>query len=114
EATARFKAGLMQLRTSGELATLLKPQPQRSFTRYALAAGVVLALLVVGIGMPRWQGGSAPLLVASLTSLVDQRGSSLPVARTYTLLTTRSREADAVIELPATRQAIELRVLPDT
>jgi len=113
EATARFKAGLMQLRTSGELAGLLAPP--RSRANYVVAAAAVLAMLVMGIGLLRWQGGAeGPLLVASLTSLADQSGALLPAGQTLSLLSTRSQESDVVIDLPASRQAIELRVLPDS
>lgn len=112
ELTARFKAGLASLRDSGELAKLL--EPQRSSMPY-LAAAAAVAVLTIGVGM--WQGmkGDAPWGAASLQALIEQSQATLPLGERYTLLRLRSAErVDVVIELPATRQAIELRVLPDT
>lgn len=104
EATARFKAGLMQLRATGELAALQAPGTAR--LRLAFAAAAVLAMLVIGLGVQQWQGGGSRMLLAGVPD-------SLQIGQRYALLSTRSDETDVVIDLPVSRQAIALRVLPD-
>jgi hypothetical protein len=105
EATARLKVGLQRLRSNGELRDLLKPE--RLFQRpwmMSLAAGV--ALVIVGIGLVRWNAPSAPpVLVAS--------GQGFTIVGTYTLLQTRNENYDAVITLPRTPGGIELHVFAD-
>jgi hypothetical protein len=104
EATARFKAGLMQLRATGELAALQAPGTAR--LRLAFAAAAVLAMLVIGLGVQQWQGRGSRMLLAGAPL-------SLPSGRVYTLFSTRSQGADLVIDLPPVRRALQLRVLPD-
>jgi hypothetical protein len=112
ELTARFKAGLASLRESGELARLL--EPQRSRMPY-LAAAAAVAVLAIGIGIWQGMGHATTWGAASLQALISQSRVALPLGERYTLLRLRSAErVDAIIELPASRQAIELRVLPDT
>lgn len=114
EATARLKVGLMQLRDSGELDTLLKQRPRFPQQRYlAIAAGIA----VMAVGTLLWfnRGPAAqPLMVASATSLFDRLGDPLPISSTHTILRTRSATDDAEIDLPRSPQTIELRVLPET
>jgi hypothetical protein len=113
EAAARLKAGLHKLDKSGELPTLLKPSAWFRDTRLlAMAASIT----VVAVGVTLWFGGRAfesPKLVASLNALVDQAGKPLLIANSYAILRTRGIAYDAEIELPASPQAIELRVLPE-
>lgn len=112
EATARLKAGLQSLRDTGQLETLVAERSRRPLF-YAAAAAV--AVLVLGIGLLRWSSDSGdPMLAASISSLVDQSGNGLQVGNTYAVYRTRSGTYDAEITLPASRQAIELRVQPSS
>lgn len=112
EATARFKAGLARLRESGELAEVL--EPQRSRLPY-LASAAAVALLAIGISLVRHEAGGPEIWVGTSPTLASRDGSLLPAGGQYTLLRLRSEgEVDLAIELPATRQLIELRVLPDS
>jgi hypothetical protein len=113
EATARFKAGLARLRDSGELPAVLAPQRPR--IGY-FAAAAAIALFAIGITLLLPEGGTTdPWMTASIKALTDRHGAVLPIDRQYTLLRVRSEGgADAVIELPVVRRAIELRVLPDS
>jgi hypothetical protein len=113
EATARFKLGLARLRETGELDELLHPTPwYRQPLLRAAAAG--LAILIVGVLVARvaWLDTEPPLIAASIRSLSHE--SVLPVGATVVILRNRSDTVDATVELPATPQAIELRVMPDT
>ena len=113
EAAARFKVGLMQLRDSGRLDALMRPQLWFRQQRYiAIAASV----LIVVVGTVFWFARSPaaqPLLLASSGSLIDRLGDPLPVASTHTILRTRSIAYDAELSLPKTPQSIALRVLPE-
>jgi hypothetical protein len=103
ESVARLKVGLADLRDRNELTPLL--QSQRPPSRL-LAIAAVVALLAIGVlayfVMPRTQ---QPVLVAATSS---------PIAATYDILRMRGAADDAQIELPASPQAIGLRVLPET
>ena len=112
ESTARLKVGLHVLKDRGELEGVVKSKAVFRDARYALAASVailaVCALLYFRGGAPQ-----APHLLASMSTLVDRAGHLMPLARTYAILRTRGTDYDALVELPATPQAIELRVLPE-
>jgi hypothetical protein len=115
EATARLKIGLDRLRRSGELselmtATTASPQGQT----WMLAMAATLAAVVIGAGLwfPRFHSTGTPLLAAALGSFKDPSGRSLAVVSTTPLFRTRAERYDAVIDLPGTRGAIRLRVLP--
>jgi hypothetical protein len=115
EATARLKVGLARLRESGELDELLRPT---GWSRYgtALAAAAAVAVVAVAVMLVRFGGESAarPLLAASMASIVDQRGSVLPVGGTIAVFRKRVASYDATIRATPNPQAIELRVLPET
>jgi hypothetical protein len=113
EATARLKVGLEKLRETGELREELRRSPPWRHPLF-LAVAATFAAFVVGFSLFRGDisRDTPPLLAASATSFVDQRGSVLPVAGTFAVFRKRVDAYDAVIELPQTRQAIELRVLP--
>ncbi len=117
EATARLKIGLDRLRRSGELSELIRgsgaPHPGRL---WMLALAASLAAIVIGIGtwFPRGGTSMAPVLAASATAFKDRGGHSLSVLATAPLFRTRAERYDAVIELPASRGAIKLRLLPST
>jgi hypothetical protein len=115
EATARLKVGLEKLRESGELREELRQSPLwRHPPILALAA--TFAALVVGFSLFRGNISrhTPPLLAATAASFVDQGGSVLSVASTHAVFRKRVEAYDAVIELPGSQQAVELRVLPET
>ena len=86
EATAKLKAGLKQLRESGELDGLIKPPWRFGVRTVALAA----SLLFAGICIAWWfvaQRASAPMLTAAMSTLADQSGSPLPAIASQVLPT---------------------------
>jgi hypothetical protein len=115
EATARLKIGLERLRRNGELSELIAgtgaPGPNRT---WVLAMAASLAAIAIGVGLwfPRTGVPSAPVLASAVTAFRDHNGHSLSVLATTPLFRTRAERYDAVIELPNTRGAIKLRVLP--
>jgi hypothetical protein len=117
EATARLKIGLERLRRNGELSELIAgtgaPHPNRT---WVLAMAASLAAIAIGIGLwfPRPGTPSAPVLASAVSAFRDHNGHSLSVVATAPLFRTRAERYDAVIELPGTRGAIKLRVLPST
>ena len=113
ESTARLKVGLHRLDEAGELTALLKPKTPMGDMRYvALAASV--AILALGLFFVfRNSPHQLPTLAASLGGLVSPSGVTLRTGRAYAILRTRGSTYDAQIELPASPQAIELRVSPD-
>ncbi|HWK73293.1 MAG TPA: hypothetical protein VNQ81_03410 [Povalibacter sp.] len=111
EATARFKLGLAKLRRNGRLADLVQEQPPAGRWLYGVAAAV--AALMIGIGVLRWTGDAKPMLTAELSALVDSSGNPLHLVNTYAVFHARGSVRTTIIELPASRQAIQLRVLPD-
>jgi hypothetical protein len=117
EATARLKIGLRRLRESGELGELIAgsgaTHPGRMFF-VALAASVAAVIIGVTLWYPRFSATTAPVLASAATAFKDHSGHSLSVLATTPLFRTRTESYDAVIELPAKRGAIKLRVLPST
>ena len=113
EATARFKLGLQKLRNSRRLDELVNEPTRR--VPWLLTAAAAAALLVLSIGVLRWNAAPAPMLAATVTSLVDRDGAHLVVSNVYAVFHQRAGEGtyDALLPLPPSRQAIELRVLPD-
>jgi hypothetical protein len=114
EAGARLKSGLAGLRESGELAALLRPPWWAGRLRLlALAASVA----VVAIGAALWNGGrdaAGALLAAAPSALNPFAGAPLARGHVQTIMRLRSAAAvDAVVVLPDSPQALELRVLPD-
>ena len=110
EATARFKLGLHSLRRTGRLNGVVEDRPPR--TPWLLSAAAA-AILVLTIGMLRWSSEQSSTLAANLSALVNERGAILPLGGTYAVFRKRGGNYDAVVRLPETRQAVELRVLPD-
>lgn len=115
EATARLKVGLASLRDSGQLDSLLRSAPatSRRATWVAIAASVSVIAIAVGL----WRDVRAPdgaALMASAANLLGSSGKPLAIGATYVLMRTRATEHDAVLELPAAPQALELRVLPES
>jgi hypothetical protein len=117
EATARLKIGLQRLRRNGELSELLAdtgtPPASRTWM-LAMAASIAAAVIGVSLWFPRTGPVSASVLASAAGAFKDNRGHSLSVLATAPLFRTRAEKYDAVIELPAARGAIRLRVLPSS
>jgi anti-sigma factor RsiW len=115
EATARLKVGLEKLRETGQLDALLRPE-QTWRSPFVMSLAATLGVLVVGALLVRGmvQETASPILASAVSMLVDARGNTLPVARTFAVFRKRVEAYDAVIDLPASRQALEIRVLPET
>ena len=116
EATARLKIGLETLRRSGELSELIEgtaSAPTRTWM-LAMAAGVAAVVIGVSLWFPRSGPSPSPVLAAAASAFKDRSGHDLSVLATAPLFRTRAERYDAVIELPASRGAIKLRVLPST
>lgn len=111
EATARFKAGLARARDRGELAPLLFSSSR--MPSFLVAAAVAVLVLAVALWrMPETQ--TRPWMAASAHQLGGGSLAVPSVGATYNILRLRAQDtADARIELPADRQALEMRVLPD-
>jgi hypothetical protein len=117
EATARLKIGLQRLRRNGELSELLTDTATPPVTRtWMLAMAASIAAVVIGVSLwfPRTGPISVPMLASAAGAFKDPSGHSLSVLATAPLFRTRAEKYDAVIELPAARGAIRLRVLPST
>jgi hypothetical protein len=117
EATARLKVGLQQLRRSGELNELLVGKATAvPGSTWMLAMAATLAAVVIGVSLwwPHPRFSSRPVLAAASSAFTDRRGHTLSVLSTTPLFRTRAERYDAVIDLPDTRGAIRLRVLPST
>src|SRR5688572_1660911 len=103
EATARFKLGLLKLRETGRLDELAAP---RSWRRppWLLNVAAAAAILLLGIGLLRWNMEPPPMIASELSSLLDSEGNRLPLSRAYAVMRKRGPAYDAVIELPASQQ----------
>jgi hypothetical protein len=112
EAAARFKAGLMHLRDSGELKELLQPARRRPTWQFLAAAAAVAALAIGALLLVR-APETRPLLAASIGALHRTSGAAPVIASAHAILRTRGSPVDAEIPLPPAGQAIELRVLPE-
>jgi len=116
EATARLKIGLQRLRSSGELSELLTApavSPNRTWM-LAMAAGVAAAVIGLSLWFPRSGPVTSPVLASAASVFKDHNGHGLSVMATAPMFRTRAEKYDAVIDLPATRGAIRLRVLPSS
>jgi hypothetical protein len=117
EATARLKIGLQRLRRDGELSGLIAgaapPSPSRTWI-FAMAAGLAAAVIGISLWFPRGGPVTSPLLGSAASVFGDHNGHSLSVMATAPLFRSRAEKYDAVIELPAARGAIKLRVLPSS
>jgi hypothetical protein len=118
EATARLKIGLQRLRRNGELIDLVRGSGAYSPNRtWLLAMAASVAALAIGLSLwlPSFRttsSSSLPTLAATASAFTDHNGHSLSVLSTTPLFRTRAERYDAVIDLPATRGALKLRVLP--
>lgn len=113
ESAARLKGGLLLLQDRGELGGILNAPPRSHSSRWvAAAAGIAAIALVAGFLVSRER--VRPLLVAAPTMLRAEDGTTLAITQTYQLLRMRSTTDDTVVQLPATAQAIELEILPET
>jgi len=122
EEAAQLKAGLMRLRDTGELASLLKPKPwyrqRRLYSLRGRFGGTLAAVVIFGVGTFFWLNHHpvppGQWLAPTPASLLGPLGKPLPGGGTYTILRTRGESTDLDIELPASAQALALRVLPET
>jgi hypothetical protein len=107
EAVASIKLGTELLRESGELQRLLSPRRvPRWRAGVALAAALFIAILATGY----WFVNDAPSPVILARNL-DAFRTPLPLGKSYQVQRTRG-DADALITLPPSPQAIKLRVRP--
>jgi hypothetical protein len=115
EATARLKVGLEKLRDTGELYSLLQ-QRTRSLPMFLMPIAAVLAAVAIGATLGwSWtplHTGTASLLFASRSSLVDTVGHSLPIGVTAALYGKRGGISVGLIEKPVSPAAVVLRALP--
>ena len=115
EATARLKIGLQRLRSSGELSELIAgPRPGRCQPYLDVGHGGRIAAAVIGVSLwfPRSGPITSPVLASAASVFKDRNGHGLSVMATAPMFRTRADKYDAVIQLPAARGAIRLRVLP--
>ena len=110
EAAARIKVGLHTLSETNTLNDVLKPAVRNRSGLWAMAASIVAVAIVSAVWFGR--GVDSPL-VAALSELSDPQGKPLTLADSYAVMRLRSRSNDAEIELPASQQAVELRILPE-
>src|SRR5262249_53771467 len=113
EATARFKAGLICLKETGELEGLIQTKAGGTRWRY-LAAAVAIATLSLGayFALQR-EPKTQPLMASNLEALYRPSEHVPEIGGTYTITRTRGRPVDAEVAKPKAGQAIELRVLPE-
>jgi hypothetical protein len=122
EEAAQLKAGLMRLRDTGELESLLKPRPwyrqRRFYDLRGRFGGTLAAAAILGVSAFLWLNRhpvpSEQWLAPTPASLLGPLGRPLPAGGTYTILRTRGESTDLDIELPASAQTLALRVLPET
>ena len=119
EQAAQLKAGLHRLQDSGELDRLNTQRQADSIAQRlrrnvrTTAAAVVALVAIVGVLWLKPGISSDSWMAAGATALTGSLGEPLPVGGSYTILRTRGLQADVDIELPATAQALELRILPE-
>jgi len=114
EQTARFQGGLATLRERGELEVLVQARPRR--VRW-VQLGIAASLAILSVGVALWVGRIspvAPVLGASPAGFLDSAGAAVSVSATYRFVTNRDAKSTTLqIALPATRAALEFRVLPE-
>jgi len=120
EEAAQLKAGLMRLRDTGELDSLLKPQPwyrQRFYGLRGTIGGTLAAVAILTVGAALWlnrhSAATEPWLAPTPASLLGPLGKPLQVGGIHTILRTRGEIVDADIELPPSPQTLVLRILPE-
>lgn len=86
-------------------------RPKQS--RYLAVAAAIAVLAIGGFLVIERSPGTQSLVAASVEALRPTDGRAPEVASSHAILRTRGSSIDAVIPLPSTGQAIELRVLPE-
>jgi hypothetical protein len=114
EATARLKVGLERLQETGELSRLLQQRPPL-FPASLLPLAATLA--AVAIGAVLWwstffHAGTAPLLFASHTALLEKAGHPLLSTITVPFFINRAEKPVSILEKPASPAEVVLRVRP--
>lgn len=114
EQGAQMMSGLAGLRANGQLGSLLRTSWWSGRMRLLVLAA---SLAVVTIGVSLWNATRSDvgaLLASAPTSLPDLKGSVLPRGSVHTIMRLRSAATvDAVVTLPDSPAALELRVLPE-
>lgn len=114
EAAARFKAGLMRLRDTGELPGLLQSRPRYLQRPYLAAAAAAMAVLALGtLFVLTRPPDTNPLLAAGIEALQVPGGGAPAISGRYAIFRTRGTPVDAEIAMPQRGQAVELRVMPE-
>jgi hypothetical protein len=107
EAVASIKMGTELLRESGELQTLLRARrAPRWRSGLALAAALLVAILAAGYWFRN--DATSPVILAGR---LDAFPTQLTLGKAYQVQRTRG-DADALITLPPSPQALQLRVRP--
>jgi hypothetical protein len=110
EAVARLKTGLHDLQRRGELPALLKSR--KRIWRLALAASVAALVIAASVILVR-PPAKRPLIASVPTALLDEAGRPLPVFTRRYVMRMRGGGFDAQLQIPRSREAIELRILPE-
>lgn len=114
EQGAQMMSGLAGLRANGQLGSLLRTSWWSGRMRLLVLAA---SLAVLTIGVSLWNGArgdAGALLAAAPASLPGLKGSVLPRGSVHTLMRLRSAASvDAVVTLPESPRALEVRVLPE-
>ena len=115
EATARLKVGLERLRETGQLDGMLRTTSTTRQIFVGLAATIAIAVIAASflLGYFR-QPANAPWVAAASAAFVDRQGNALAIGPTVAVFRTREGKLDAAVQLPATRQVIVLRALPES
>ena len=108
EAVARLKLGLQALDRSGELNSLM--HGRKRVWRLAIAAAVAAVVIAASVILVR-PVAKRPLLASLPSALTDEAGKPLPVITKRYVMRMRSGAYDVQLQVPADRQAIELRIL---
>lgn len=116
EACARLRSGLGDLRSRGELPTVVRGAWwSRPLALLSIAAGVaaVAAGGVAWLVATRMPTRPVVPVAAAIAALPAHSAATLSLGDTYSLLRLRSASADAVVVLPAEPRALAFRVLPE-
>jgi hypothetical protein len=112
DAHQRIKAGLERLEQRGELQELLGRPVQPNYLKYALAASVLIALVLIASFWRSSSISTGPMLATSLQELYGQEADRA-VSGTYLLASNRSRGDETTINVARGTGALRLQVVPE-